>query len=93
MSADIFNPKEPRFDRDEEKNATLQSQVFGVFSRIPVLSRVLQAVGASGRTDSVGLGMRYTVGMDYYNTQFVRDISFWQLVVFVDGWSARIQDP
>lgn len=32
-------------------------------------------------------GVRYVRGQDYYNTQFVRDISAWQFVLAVDPWN------
>lgn len=35
----------------------------------------------------IGLGVRYTRGQDYYNTQFVRDIRNVQLILIVDPWS------
>jgi hypothetical protein len=35
----------------------------------------------------LGLGLRYSRGQDYYNTQYVRDISHLQAVLFIDLWS------
>lgn len=37
----------------------------------------------------VGLGVRYSRGQDYYNMQFVRNISFWQVILVIDAWSPR----
>lgn len=78
---DAFQPEEARFAGS--KNHTLQSELFFQF---------IDGVGASlpGGLRSLGLGVRFSRGMDYYNTQFVRDISFWQFVVMVDPWSPRL---
>ena len=40
----------------------------------------------------LGVGLRYSRGQDYYNTQFVRDISFLQLIFAVDPWSPSAEE-
>jgi hypothetical protein len=45
-----------------------------------------------GRPGILGLGIRYSRGQDYYNTQFVKDISHLQLALFVDLWSPVFDD-
>ena len=60
------------------RNFTIQSEIsvsFPSYSCLP---------------ESVRLGIRYSRGMDYYNTQFVRDISFVQLVVLIDPWTPKL---
>ena len=75
-----------RFDRawgvekrfDESRNYTIQSEIsvsFPSYSCLP---------------EAVRLGIRYSRGMDYYNTQFVRDISLVQFVVLIDPWTPKL---
>jgi len=40
----------------------------------------------------LGIGVRYSRGQDYYNTQFVRDISSFQLVFAVEAWSPSAEE-
>lgn len=80
LRADLFDPKLERFSRS--RDYTLESELFLQF---------VDGLGYDGMPDVLGLGIRYSRGMDYYNTQFVRDISFFQIMVVVDPWSPRFR--
>lgn len=82
---DAFSPEEERFPGS--RNYTFESEAFVQF---------VDGLGAtlpSFVPDFVGLGVRYSRGMDYYNTQFVRDIGFWQFVITIDPWTPALSDP
>ncbi len=78
---DAFNPREERFPG--ARNFTLESELF------------LQRIEGAGDLPRwvrriptfVGVGIRYVRGQDFYNTQFVRDISNLQILLIVDPWS------
>lgn len=72
---DLWDAEAERFEG--ARNHTLQSDLFVQF--VPSLENSLGGV--------VGLGIRYSQGMDYYNTQYVRDISHLQLAAFIDLWT------
>jgi hypothetical protein len=78
---DRFDPSEERFPGS--RKYTLESELF---------VQSVDGLGGSLRwiPDFVGIGVRYSRGEDYYNTQFVRDIAFWQLAVIIDPWSPRL---
>jgi len=59
------------------RNYTLETDLF--FQFIPSLPDALGGV--------FGLGIRYSRGMDYYNTQYVRDICHLQLAAIIDLWT------
>jgi hypothetical protein len=80
---DIFRPDLERFSGSD--NTTFESELF--------LQRV-DGLGDPPRwvrriPSFVGIGIRYSRGMDYYNTQYARDISHLQFAVIVEPWSPR----
>jgi hypothetical protein len=79
---DHFDPPEERFQG--ARNYTWESDILvqRVAIRKPV-SRLTSLIPVF-----VGVGYRYSRGQDYYNTQFVRDISFHQFAVFISPWTA-----
>lgn len=76
---DAFRPEEERFEgaRDYAAQTDLFVQYVGkIRDSLPSI---------------FGLGVRYSRGMDYYNTQYVRDISHFQVVAFLDLWSPILE--
>jgi hypothetical protein len=59
------------------RNHTLESDLYVQY--VPNIRDALPGI--------LGLGVRYARGQDYYNTQYVRDISHFQLALFLDLWS------
>jgi hypothetical protein len=78
---DHFDPPEDRFQG--ARQYTWGSDI--LVQRVAIRKRV--AKGASLIPVFGGFGYRYSRGQDYYNTQFVRDISFHQLAVFINPWT------
>ena len=76
LRLDGFRAPEERFDG--ASNHSLESEFSVSLPSCPCLPEFLR------------LGVRYSRGMDYYNTQFVRDIEFVQFVVAIDPWTPRV---
>jgi hypothetical protein len=72
---DVWKAEEARFDG--ARDYTLESDLF-----VQYVSDIRNSLPSV-----LGLGLRYSRGMDYYNTQYLKDISHLQLVVFIDLWS------
>ena len=72
---DLWDAKAERFEG--ARNYTLESDVFVQY--VADLKDSLPSI--------LGLGLRYSRGQDYYNTQYVKDISHLQLVLVIDLWS------
>lgn len=72
---DVWNAEAQRFEG--ARNYTLESDVF--LQYVANMRDYLPSI--------LGLGLRYSRGQDYYNTQYVRDISHLQLVAIIDLWS------
>lgn len=78
---DAWLPDADRFPG--ASNHTVQSELFVQFVDDIGESKLLLP-------GIMGVGLRFSKGMDYYNTQFVRDISALQIALYIDPWSPRI---
>lgn len=74
-SLNMFNPALERFPGS--RNWTLESEAYLHLSN----------AGPRWVPDVLGIGLRYSRGMDYYNRLFVRDIDHLQLAVYLDPWT------
>ena len=71
----LFNPALERFPGS--RNYTLESEAYLHLSNI----------GPGWLPDVMGVGLRYSRGMDYYNRLFVRDINHLQFAIYLDPWT------
>lgn len=77
---DLWSAEADRFAG--ARNHTLESDLYVQY--IPNIGDQLPGI--------LGLGVRYSRGQDYYNTQYVRDISHFQVVLVIDLWSPIFDD-